>query len=512
MRYWNRIIPCISLSVSFTHIPQYRKRRLSFITSLSSSGVEERDDQKILELYRTVAKQDPEWYQAFVRDILQEDMIPTESNVDDNTPKESRQTRQSILKFESINNSIQQVDHQIEVDNVLKPNTTIEGTIHEISNDPIVGSDDEVKTKGRDDFNQQSLDSSQRLSHATPGESLDVQSTVESMDIRNNVSSVQEPLNLHENVTTISSQNSTSSRPTVVLYRDLETSRLLVAPLQVFRKLGYTEDEVSFLQSDVLSLILEDQIRKPKRGVPQQWKMSPSQKKILPDDVRIVSKEEAKEILTSIKTRRPPRGNGNGVSRKEDVSVASPKDSSEPYSRSPRRRADDYERKTIREKAVNRDLKSNDENIRSSMSRDRGDPPSPVNPVWVDIDTFRDLLRKEAEFRVRILGEDWKQPVKKESKWRLDLYKEWLWSLSDGVGGPIVESRIPPSRNNRARRDTPSPRNSSSRSSSRISQPNELPSEQNIEREILDPRTKRRRRSSERKSRSSYGNSSQDRV
>ena len=64
------------------------------------------------------------------------------------------------------------------------------------------------------------------------------------------------------------------------------------------------------------------------------------------------------------------------------------------------------------------------------------------------MDTFRKLLRTEAELRLRILGEDWAPTVKQESDWRLNLYKDWLWTLHDGVGGSIV----PPSRYERARK------------------------------------------------------------
>ena len=84
-----------------------------------------------------------------------------------------------------------------------------------------------------------------------------------------------------------------------------------------------------------------------------------------------------------------------------------------------------------------------------TSSRRRDDPPTPN--FWPDMDTFRKLLRSEAELRLRILGEDWTDTVKQESNWRLDLYKEWLWVLHDGVGDSIV----PPSRYERSRRSRP---------------------------------------------------------
>ena len=55
--------------------------------------------------------------------------------------------------------------------------------------------------------------------------------------------------------------------------------------------------------------------------------------------------------------------------------------------------------------------------------------------------TFRELLRNEADFRLRILGDGWSDVVREESDWRLGLYRDWLWLLNDGVGDPIVETR-----------------------------------------------------------------------
>ena len=70
------------------------------------------------------------------------------------------------------------------------------------------------------------------------------------------------------------------------------------------------------------------------------------------------------------------------------------------------------------------------------------------------MDTFRRLLRNEAELRLNILGDDWTDVVKEEADWRHDLYKNWLWTLHRGVGEPIVESRSDRSR--RRQRRSPS--------------------------------------------------------
>jgi len=83
--------------------------------------------------------------------------------------------------------------------------------------------------------------------------------------------------------------------------------------------------------------------------------------------------------------------------------------------------------------------------VRSETSRNQrrpanDDPPQPKSGFWPDIDSFRNMLRNEAGLRLRILGDDWSDAVKDESEWRLNLYKDWLWTLHDGVGDPLVES------------------------------------------------------------------------
>jgi hypothetical protein len=68
-------------------------------------------------------------------------------------------------------------------------------------------------------------------------------------------------------------------------------------------------------------------------------------------------------------------------------------------------------------------------------------PVSPKSFLWPDVDTFQKLLRDEATFRLRILGNDWTDVVKEEIDWRNDLYTSWLHTLQNGIGEPFVQSR-----------------------------------------------------------------------
>ena len=103
----------------------------------------------------------------------------------------------------------------------------------------------------------------------------------------------------------------------VVLYRDLYTGVMRAENLTSVTMLGYNITEIPYLQPDALALIVEDEIRKPTRGIPQQWQISQSQYEVLSGDIRIVPRIEAVEIIDSTneknqsaakKARYPTRG------------------------------------------------------------------------------------------------------------------------------------------------------------------------------------------------------------
>ncbi|KAL3784501.1 hypothetical protein ACHAW5_000063 [Stephanodiscus triporus] len=97
---------------------------------------------------------------------------------------------------------------------------------------------------------------------------------------------------------------------------------------------------------------------------------------------------------------------------------------------------------------------------RRELLIDRGDNDEPPpNKFWMDLPTFRDFLRKEARFRLQILGPDWKESVLDESRWRYDLYKTWLTMLDDGIGeNPLYEYGDRPRRPAERRRSSAQPR------------------------------------------------------
>jgi hypothetical protein len=468
------LVRCVLLSFHSTLAfltPQIHQRRYSILYA------SERDE--LLQLYRTVAELDPEWYQEFVCNILQDDLLANENvsamknaNGDDSN---------SILKFESDRRDqpralvsatptakdeiiVDEVDDAAGVELARNDNEQQET---ETASDRILEVDHDDSPLGRsfvsdmyfkDKYDEGYLELTPDMVKArnevlvlSQGENDSmVESAVQELKVEPTNDALQEidkskDIQVAENAP----DDTASSRPSIVVYRDLYSGALLMAPLKNLTRLGYTSEEVSFLQPDALSLILEDEIAKPRRGVPQQWKVSPSQKRVLQDDVRIVTKYNAKQILDGSKMRKLPQGT------LQDEEIIETRPLSRPRGDENQRR----QRSTIHQDAETRQgVRKTDERKRSSttyarstLSKARGDPPPPVNPIWLDINKFRDLLRREAELRVQILGDDWEETVKKESKWRLDLYKEWLWSLSEGVGDPIVESRVPRSQINAQR-------------------------------------------------------------
>lgn len=453
-----------SLASAFQVSLYNRRPNLSFLVLRES----ERDE--LMELYRTVAEQDPEWYQEFVCKVLQEDVLANEVESIDAINGENGENLKSVFKFDSFHSQT-----------LPSPTTRYDKVdVNDINDKEQAGEYDHEDNELVHNLDSvENIDSDVKFDDDSKND--DVERTEEEgiVMVMSNGDVAVEEKNVVTNVSS-TSFDAVNSQPTVVVYRDLYSGALLMAPLKALTRLGYTSDEIAFLQPDALSLILEDEIAKPRRGVPPQWKVSPSQKRVLEDDVRIVTKERAKEILESSKTRKPPlveddRAETRRKSVREEESLGGRR-------RIPTPGQDDEARQRVRR--IQEREQSPSTKLRPSPSKDRGDPPRPVNPVWIDMDTFRDLLRKEAELRVRILGDDWKQTVKKESKWRLDLYKEWLWSLSEGVGDPVVTSRVPRSSAS-SRRGAPNADASSPGRQARVQR-----RDPGSERRVLDPRNK----------------------
>lgn len=141
------------------------------------------------------------------------------------------------------------------------------------------------------------------------------------------------------------------------------------------------------------------------------------------------------------------------------------------------------------------------------------DDPS-GNKFWMDLPMFKDFLRKEAQFRLKILGPDWKESVLDESRWRYDLYKTWLQMIDEGVGeNPLytyTDSSRPRRRRSRTEgtanydsdfntRAAPRPR-SEERSQAKVTQRRYTTDDYNMEEGVDNVQRRRARRPQQRKS------------
>jgi hypothetical protein len=257
-------------------------------------------------------------------------------------------------------------------------------------------------------------------------------------------------------------------------------------PLGDLLDLGYVVSDLERIQAEFLSIVVLDRRPCPSMGIPPQWKIkdpraaaeitlvdSMEEGAVMADRI---NEEERKERDSVDQRRRrqqdrkkgAPRSDsdGSGVQTRQMAEKKRRQSPSEDEYRRTRRsesslgdRQRQQQQRRRRREGVGPDgtprkiyrVPRDDTRMASSIERD--DPPDPDSPLWVNMDTFRDLLQREAEFRMNFIGEDWSEVIEQENDWRSNLYKKWLWSLNDGVG----ESIVPPSRYERARRNNPAP-------------------------------------------------------
>ncbi|KAL3919720.1 MAG: hypothetical protein SGILL_003616, partial [Bacillariaceae sp.] len=311
-----------------------------------------------------------------------------------------------------------------------------------------------------------------------------------------------------DSATANATANNDGTGQKTVVYRNIVGNDLTYVPLQNLTKLGYSITELEKMQSDSLCVVVNDQIRNPRMGVPLQWclsdKNAPPQVQVvdsIQEALALMGDDEASQLQEKRqerednlqKKKKRKSSDGSKSQYRRDQKKDNPLDAKARRRHGPRpsqkegrrqRQTDSNERMEVvsskgsswRNGATedasdkNGNAQRRPDRRRSKLQRDgspkpiyngrdpyggamqrkkkdRGDPPAPKK-VWMDLDTFKDLLRKEAEFRMRLAGEKFAPDIKRESDWRLELYKDWLWKLHDGIG----EGLAPPSRYERARK------------------------------------------------------------
>ena len=223
---------------------------------------------------------------------------------------------------------------------------------------------------------------------------------------------------------------------------------------------------------DTLDLLVSEGIKRPRSGIPDRW----MQKKVSNAMVKVLPPNEAAAIVAS-ESARSKNSKKAAFSRGGDLD--SEKNTAKAKGTDPRGQSRQRPEATTQRRLQDRNIDSDADNEATARKRNRrevngrarrqrrqqdgqykpiytgrpsssrktisqmrkGDPPSPNTKLWPEMDTFRRLLRQEADFRLRILGKDWTETVRQETIWRHKLYADWLWTLKNGIGDPIVESR-----------------------------------------------------------------------
>jgi hypothetical protein len=210
--------------------------------------------------------------------------------------------------------------------------------------------------------------------------------------------------------------------------------------------LGYSERDIVSLDPGALNLILIKRILKPSSGVPSRWRrleesepilILPASKARAFMEEKEQSRRRAATSAGSSRQVEKPRPGKQAEMDEDDLPIRSHPLVSESSARAPSRDA-----RTARSRRQSEDTRKTIYDGRPPRKTNKiPDPPAPSSKFWPDVDSFRDMLRNEARIRLLILGDDFVDSVKQESDWRLNLYKNWLWTLHSGVGEPMVESR-----------------------------------------------------------------------
>jgi len=313
----------------------------------------------------------------------------------------------------------------------------------------------------------------------------------------------------------------------VRIYNEFTKEHENIAPLSALEKLGYNEKELKLLRPQVLELIVDDRIPRPRRGIPKRWVKSKNddqydeeeerydddfgwQVQIVP---RISSGSQTNEQRVNASKHDTAKAAEERIDNKKDVAPPTRQDDAPPTRRpseysedEPSPGVEEYSSsRAANDKVIDNELNEVDNELKQPRPRqqqqssseyeqefrkERGYRPPPQrrrqpqqparddgyderpnpntrrprrqrgsdrrqrtpkrqellidrdlygddpsgNKFWMDLPMFKDFLRKEAQFRLKILGPDWKESVMDESRWRYDLYKTWLQAIDEGVG------------------------------------------------------------------------------
>lgn len=376
------------------------KGGMNGVTNQKSSKLS--SSQSIDELYKLAMEEDEEWFNSFVKDVLgdgYEGDIAIENLKSTTKEKEERSTP-SVDKNSNSSNSNSN-DKKWKVQKNRNENQILEGDF--ITKETLNGNS--RKTKERNDMKRENQLNHEAISKERISKHNEQDNQVEEQD------------------ETPKSTSDDENNGYIINFVDMYNIEQKV-PFSIISKLGYRASDVVKLRAEVLELIIEDDIPIPtnKDGLPQvpkRWK---------------VDSKDNREVKILQKRRPPDDDNLHRDKRQKRVDV------------------DDERTTKMRKKSSEGPKRRHRQSKREKKMKD-----SKSSSIWMDIPTFKQYLRREAELRLSILGPDWEEWVKGESDWRLNLYKGWLELIDEGFGDDIFEdiSYAPPEMRSRSRSSIP---------------------------------------------------------
>lgn len=510
-------------------LPRLHDSRLK---AASDSG----DDDSICDVYQQVKEEDSEWYSMISQMLGNDEMDLLDTTFTCGDEKEAEVTSKSNAKSNQVveeeaskqdtNDSSRKEDANYVVSttdaNKLEATEDESPEIQDSVEAPVAGSHSEGHyTQFLDDDNEEEEDVKD---NRDDNSNIDTKSKVESSHAAKK-EDVESKQNQGQDDEVEAEQTQPSS--IVRIYNEFTKEYENIAPLSALEKLGYSEKELKLLRPQVLELIVDDRIPRPRRGIPKRWVKSlnddqyDEEEERYDDDfgwqVQVVSQKkpkirsvsqnidneqrmnEPKDVTLEARDERidnnrdvaPATRRSNDSSedkplrrvkddsRIEDVSSRANRgetvdsefdeannEPNQPRTRQQEQSSSEYEQEYRRKRGYRpppqkrrqpQPVRDDGYDERPDLRRARrprgsnrrqrtpkrqellidrdsyGDDPS-GNKFWMGLPMFKDFLRKEAQFRLKILGPDWKESVMDESRWRYDLYKTWLQMIDEGVG------------------------------------------------------------------------------
>ena len=167
--------------------------------------------------------------------------------------------------------------------------------------------------------------------------------------------------------------------------------------VEILLDLGYSVAETRRLGSFAVEEIVQSGLQRPKEGIPKRWIV---QSDASESDMRHGFSNESNSIAR-IRKKEIRKGNPSNAGKRKSMNPSNTG-----------RRRESHHR--------NRRKGGFSQVSGESFKNNRSDE------FWMDAETFSSFLRKEAQFRLSILGPGWSEAVKGESQWRLQIYKKWL--------------------------------------------------------------------------------------